>query len=162
MATFPTTNENAGLLHAVRGWAGHYAVSTLFTALLWIQGLYFLVTGIWPLVSIDTFQAVTGPKTDNLATGLLIDHWLVKTAGVLITAIGITLLTGAWRRSSSVELAVLAISASVGLAFIDVFYVARQVIAPIYLLDAVIELALIGGWAIVYLRTLDSSPPAVR
>jgi hypothetical protein len=33
------------------------------------------MTGLWPLVSIGTFQQVTGPKTDL---------WLVKTVGVLI------------------------------------------------------------------------------
>jgi len=27
-----------------------------------LQGLYFVITGIWPLLSISTFQAVTGPK----------------------------------------------------------------------------------------------------
>ena len=37
--------------------------------LCWVQGAYFLVTGVWPLVSIRSFQAVTGKKTDHLATG---------------------------------------------------------------------------------------------
>ena len=27
-----------------------------------VQGVYFLMTGLWPLVSIDTFQRVTAPK----------------------------------------------------------------------------------------------------
>jgi hypothetical protein len=34
----------------------------------------------------------------------------------------------------------------VGLTAIDIFYVARRRIAPVYLLDAVAELAIIGGW----------------
>jgi hypothetical protein len=37
--------------------------------LLWAQGLYYLATGVWPLVSIETFQRVTGRKTDHLVTG---------------------------------------------------------------------------------------------
>lgn len=72
-------------------------------AMLWIQGAYFLVTGVWPLVSIRTFVLVTGPKTDHLPTGRESDHWLVLTAGVLITAIGLALLTAAWRRRASPE-----------------------------------------------------------
>jgi hypothetical protein len=28
-----------------------------------IQGVYFVATGVWPLVSIRTFMAITGPKT---------------------------------------------------------------------------------------------------
>src|SRR4051794_17610666 len=58
------------------------ASATLFTALLWLQGLYYLVTGVWPLVSIETFQTVTGWKTDHLVTGRESDHWLVMTVGV--------------------------------------------------------------------------------
>src|SRR4051812_49609509 len=60
-----------------------------FTGLLWVQGLYYLVTGVWPLVSIETFQMVTGPKTDHLVTGRETDHWLVMTVGVLVTAVGL-------------------------------------------------------------------------
>jgi hypothetical protein len=46
------------------------------------QGIYFFVMGIWPLFSMRTFEAVTGPKTDR---------WLVKTMGVLIAVIGAVL-----------------------------------------------------------------------
>ena len=43
------------------------------------QGVYFLLTGIWPLLSMRTFEAVTGPK---------VDRRLVKTVGVLVAVIG--------------------------------------------------------------------------
>jgi hypothetical protein len=29
-----------------------------------VQGTYFFVTGIWPILSMNTFLKVTGPKTD--------------------------------------------------------------------------------------------------
>jgi hypothetical protein len=121
--------------------------SWLATSLLWVQGTYFLVTGVWPLVSIESFQWVTGPKTDHLHTGREADHWLVMTVGVLVTAIAVTLLTAAIRRQLPVEVIVLAIGASMALTGIDVVYVSRGVIAPIYLLDAAIEGVLIAGWA---------------
>ena len=45
-----------------------------------VQGSYFLITGIWSsLIHIDSFQRVTGRKTDL---------WLVKTVGILVSAIG--------------------------------------------------------------------------
>ena len=113
-----------------------------------IQGTYFLVTGVWPLMSIHTFQAVTGPKTDHLVTGLEGDHWLVMTVAVLVVGIGLTLLCAGWRGTKSMEIAVLAIASAAGLAAIDLIYVSRQVIAPIYLLDAAVEAALIIGWCI--------------
>jgi hypothetical protein len=29
-----------------------------------VQGVYFLLTGVWPIVHLPSFLAVTGPKTD--------------------------------------------------------------------------------------------------
>src|SRR5437870_12000828 len=54
--------------------------------LAWIQGAYFIVTGVWPLLSMDTFERVTGPKTDR---------WLVRTVAVLVIAIGVSIAFGA-------------------------------------------------------------------
>jgi hypothetical protein len=122
--------------------------SAWVTGLLWVQGLFYLLTGVWPLVSIETFLMVTGPKTDHLQSPApsQADHWLVMTAGVLITAIGAGLLTAAWRREGSAAVAVLAIGAAAGLTAIDVIYVYRQVIAPVYLADAAAEVVLIAAW----------------
>jgi hypothetical protein len=122
---------------------------SLFTALLWVQGIYYLGTGVWPLVSVETFQLVTGPKTDHPVTGRESDHWLVMTVGVLITAVATTLLVAAWRGREPLEVAVLA---AAGLTAIDVIYVARQVIAPIYLADAALEVVLIAAWAVALIR----------
>src|SRR5688572_32221969 len=104
--------------------------ASAFAVLCSVQGLYCLVTGVWPLVSIDTFQMVTGPKTDHLVTGRESDHWLVMTVGALVTAVGLALLVAAWRRSRSAEIAVLAIGCAVGLTAIDAIYVAREVLRP--------------------------------
>ena len=108
-----------------------------------VQGGYFLVTGIWPLVSIGTFQMVTGPKRDL---------WLVKTAGVLIAAIGAALLLAGARGELTPATALLAVGSAAGLAVIDVVYVSKGVIAPVYLLDAVAEAALIIWWAVLILQ----------
>ena len=43
------------------------------------QGVFYLATGLWPIPNMRTFERMTGPKTDK---------GLVKTAGVVITAIG--------------------------------------------------------------------------
>jgi hypothetical protein len=125
---------------------------SLAVVLLWLQGPYYLLTGIWPLVSIRTFQLVTGPKTDHLPTGREADHWLVVTVGLLVTAIAVTLLMAAWRRAASLEIAVLAIGSAMGLTAIDVIYVTRHVIDPIYLVDAAIEVPLIIGWLVAAIQ----------
>jgi hypothetical protein len=117
---------------------------------LWVQGLYYLLTGVWPLVNIQTFLMVTGPKTDHLQSPnpTEADHWLVMTVGVLVTSVGLTLLFAAWRRGKPAEAAVLAVTSALGLTAIDVIYVAREVIPPIYLADAVAEVVLIVGWLV--------------
>ena len=54
----------------------------LVAAVSLAQSLYFVVTGLWGIVSINTFQKVTGPKVDT---------WLVRTVSVLIVVIGAVL-----------------------------------------------------------------------
>lgn len=118
----------------------------LIRGLLWLQGSYYLLTGVWPLVSIRTFQLVTGPKTDHLPTGREADHWLVMTAGVLITSIALPLVVCAWRGRALVEVIILAMAAACGLTCIDVIYVSRGVIEPVYLVDAAVQIPLIAAW----------------
>jgi hypothetical protein len=127
------------------------------TSLLYVQGVYYFVTGIWPLVSVETFQAVTGPKTDNLITGREGDHFLLMTIGVLITAISVALLFAAWRHSDSLEATVLAVGSAVGLTGIDVIYVGRHVLPPIYLADAAAEVMLLGCWAFALMRQAQTA-----
>jgi hypothetical protein len=102
------------------------------------QAAYYVLTGVWPLVSIGTFQKVTGPK---------VDLWLVKTVGVLVAVIGGVLGVAGLRRRAVPEVALLGAASAAGLAAIDVIYVAKKRISPIYLLDALGELILIALWA---------------
>jgi len=101
------------------------------------QGIYFFLTGIWPLISIDTFQKATGPKTDL---------WLVKTVGSLIAVIGLVIFLAGLRTSVTIEIFLLAVGSCTALAAVDINYSFRGVISRIYLLDAVLELALIFSW----------------
>ena len=134
--------------------------SRIETTLLWAQGLYFLATGLWPIVHIESFQWVTGPKTDHLPTGREGDHWLVMTVSVLIVAIALSLLTAALRGSASIEILVLAIASACVLTGIDVIYALRGVIPPIYLADAALEIGFIGIWSMLALNRARGSRAA--
>lgn len=105
-----------------------------------VQGGYFLLTGLWPLFSIGTFQKVTGPKRDL---------WLVKTVGVVLAVIGAALLVAGIYRESGHALHLLALGSAAVLTGVDLNYVARRVIAPVYLLDAAAELCLMVCWFLV-------------
>lgn len=101
------------------------------------QGLYYFITGVWPLLSIKTFQKVTGPKHDL---------WLVKTTGLLIAVIGAVLIVAALRGMLIPEVALLAMGSAGVLIGVEIVYVSKRVISWIYLLDAVAELLIIVGW----------------
>ena len=115
----------------------------MLTLLARLQGWFYVLTGLWALVDLDSFQAVTGPKTDL---------WLVKTVGVLVLVVGGVLLLAAARRRVTAEIVMLAVGCALGLAGIDVVYTANGTIAAIYLLDAAAELALVALWGIAWRR----------
>jgi hypothetical protein len=106
-------------------------------AVSWAQGTYYLATGVWPLVSMRTFERVTGPK---------VDKWLVKTVGVLVGVIGASLMVAGSRKAVSPEARLLAVGSAAGLTAIEVTYVAKGRISPVYLLDAAGEVALLWMW----------------
>jgi hypothetical protein len=112
-------------------------------AILFVQGLYYLITGFWPLVSIDSFEAVTGEKTDD---------WLVQTVGVLAAVIGATLLVGVTRRRPGRESLALSVLSIFGFAAVDIVFVLRGTIGPIYLADAAGQAALLIGLGVGYMR----------
>ena len=104
------------------------------------QATYYLGSGVWPLLSSRTFQAVTGPKKDV---------WLVQTVGALIGVVGGTLtLAVATRQHETATVRTLALGSALSLAAADVYFVARRRISPIYLVDSVLQLALVAGWLV--------------
>jgi hypothetical protein len=111
----------------------------MLTVLAWVYSTYFILTGVWPLISIRTFMMVTGPKTDL---------WLVRTVGLLVTSIGLCVAVSAAQRQFPLPVIVLAIAASLALLLIDVVYVIKGTISRIYFIDAAIEAVLIVAWLI--------------
>lgn len=101
-----------------------------------IQGIYYVVTGIWPVVSMGTFEKITGKKTDV---------WLVKMVALLVIVIGVVILVG--HTDATVKL--LAILSAISFIVIDLIYSIRKVISKVYLLDAAAQSALIAGWLLL-------------
>jgi hypothetical protein len=105
------------------------------------QAAYYVLAGLWPLISLDAFERVTGPKTDE---------WLVYMVGLLAVAVGLTLGVGARPARPAGAIVVLAAGSASSFAWIDLRYALSGRIEPIYLLDAGVEvgllLALLVGW----------------
>ncbi|GGC34522.1 hypothetical protein GCM10011386_28300 [Parapedobacter defluvii] len=110
--------------------SGHKkALSNVFL----FQGAYFIITGIWPLLGMDSFIAATGPKQDT---------WLVEMIGLLSASVGLTFIVTSLRRQKPP----LVLGYSVALSFLlmDLIYVIKGVIGRVYLLDASIQFAFIA------------------
>ena len=105
------------------------------------QGLCYFVTGFWPILHMRSFIAVTGPKTDL---------WLVKTVGAMIAVVGAVVFWAGLERAVTPQIFALAVASAASLTVVDVNYVAKRVIDKIYLLDAIVEIPLIGAWLIAW------------
>ena len=116
------------------------------------QGAFYVATGVWPFVSMRSFEAVTGPKPEP---------WLVKTVGGLISVVGGVLASAGLQRRVTRELAWLGAGSAAVLAGIDLWYVGRRRISPVYLLDAAAEAIIAAGWASAA-RELDDGEDSER
>lgn len=109
-------------------------LGTVFLA----QGLYFIVTGIWPLLNMASFITATGPKQDT---------WLVEMVGLLSASIGLTFIVSSLRRRPLPVL--LGYAVAISFLAMDVIYVASGEMSRIYLVDAGIQGAFIVAMTII-------------
>lgn len=105
-------------------------------ALPLVHGAFWIGAGLWPVVHLPSFEAVTGPKVDG---------WLVKTMGGMIAAVGATLLASAFGPPTRGERILGAASAGV-LAASALWYGGRGRISRVYLVDAAVEGSLSALW----------------
>jgi hypothetical protein len=113
------------------------------------QGGYYIGTGLLPYVSRRLFEAMTGPKQE---------WWLVETVGGLVTVVGVGLGVASLRGETTPELLGIGAGCAATLAGIDIVYVLRGRIAPTYLVDAGVEIGLIGALALSKKRAHSASP----
>ena len=108
--------------------------------LLAFQSGYYGVTGVWPILHLPSFEAITGPK---------IDDWLVHMVGLLAAVIGVVLGSATVRnRVRSPEVVLLAVTSAAACAAIDLWYSLNGRISPIYLADAGLQICLIAALAL--------------
>ena len=107
------------------------------------QGLYYVATGLWPLLHLGSFESVTGPKVDD---------WLVRMVGLLVLVIGGTLILGTRGPGPVLEVVALAAGSAAAFAAIDLWYGLSGRIAPVYLADAAVQLGFVGLLTLVCAR----------
>ncbi len=145
MATFPTSTSVQRAEAMRRAWTGMqggtgsvlaYTVAFLTAYPPLAQGLYYLLCGIWPLLSTTTYRAITGHEGDL---------WHVEMMSALLLVIGGTLCLAAYRSQGTPEVLFLAFTSALGMMAIDVHLVYRGH-SRFYLLDAALEVGLVIFW----------------
>jgi hypothetical protein len=106
-------------------------------AVLIVQGAYYTLTGLWPIVDIESFQSVTGPKTDL---------WMLRTLGLLLAIVGSVLLFSTRHGKPPLEIVVLALAMATALLLVDFIVVFSRTVPLRYLFDAVMQAGLIFWW----------------
>jgi len=110
-----------------------------------IQGFYFLITAVWPLIYLQSFIAVTGPKTDL---------WLVKTVGFLLLPYAVFCFWAALvQRPIPQVLSGSMMLLGVCLAGVEFYYYARGVISAVYEMDAVLQILFAAWWSFHFFGT---------
>lgn len=101
------------------------------------QSIFYLITAIWPLIHIRSFEMVSGEKKED---------WLVYTVSVLLLGSGaVFLYASLYSEIISKEVFMLAVLNAAGLTLIDVIYVWKKIIRKVYLADAFVEICLIAS-----------------
>ena len=101
------------------------------------HGMFNVVSGVWPLVAVRSFEAVYGRKTDR---------WLQSTVAGLLTTVGVAQLLS--RDAPRLPVArALGVGTAATLLAVDAVNVPRGRISRMYLQDAACEVAWLAAWA---------------
>jgi hypothetical protein len=102
------------------------------------HGAFNMISGAWPLVSMTTFEAVLGPKTDR---------WLVRTVGGLLLTVGLVEATASEEPAAVGQARRVGLAVSMTLAASDIWYASRGRISRMYLADAAVQISWIAALA---------------
>src|SRR3954468_5312146 len=103
-----------------------------------LHGGYCLAMGLWPIVSLKTFEMATGPKLEG---------WLTRGVGVCLANIGSAIGAAGARGKVARELRVLGASTALSFAAMDFWYAGvRRRILRVYLGNGAVQLAFAAAW----------------
>lgn len=127
----------ADIMAAITGMTAHRWLRVVLRG----QAAFYVLSGLWPLAHMRSFELVTGPKTDD---------WLVQMVGLLAASIGLAILVGTRPVRVAGAVVTLAIATAASFAAIDITHALSGRISRIYLADAAVEIALVmlvaGCW----------------
>lgn len=123
---------------------------TVIKNILFIEGFFFIFTGLWPIVDNENFIEESDPNVK-------VDLWLIVTAGWLLALLGVIFLieTLHFQNHLTISWGVLfgAFTMPLLMASSDIYYVSKKIILPINLLDCIIEILFAAAWIFVLIKS---------
>lgn len=101
------------------------------------QGLFNVIGGAWPIVSLRSFEFVYGKKRDI---------FLQKTVGALLLSIGCVQLVHSENSEAEAVVKSLGLATAMSLLAIDLIYIPRGEMRKTYIQDALCEMGWIAAW----------------
>jgi hypothetical protein len=116
------------------------------------QGVFYVVTGLWPIIHLRSFEKFTGRKQQR-------EGLLAQSMGGLIAAVGVALIAGSLEKRPSAALKWLGMGSALALGVADLVFARRNIIkhqtSKSYLADAAAEGAALAGWIIAKPRAFN-------
>ncbi|QJW97438.1 hypothetical protein [Frigoriglobus tundricola] len=128
------------------------AHSTGGQAIQTIQGLYYVIGGLWVALLISMFQSVTLPHYD------LSRMWAVRAVGLLVAGFGAALIASGRKKEGPFIGGSLAMGVALVIAVLDTVCLATGVLPPLVLVDAGVEIGFAGCWAVAILFWFNTAP----
>jgi hypothetical protein len=117
------------------------------------QGVFYVVTGLWPIIHLRSFEKFTGRKQQR-------EGLLAQSMGGLIAAVGVALIAGSLEERPSRALKWLGMGSAIALGVADLVFARRGLVrhtseTKSYFADAAAEGAAIAGWIIAKPRAFN-------
>jgi putative copper export protein len=109
------------------------------------HGTYLLIGGLWPLIDLPGFEAVTGPKQEN---------WLVRSVAGLLLVAALILLTQLRKPRMEASAIAMAMGASLTLAMVGIITAASGIISTVYFMDGIIHVLFVACWCAAIVRAV--------
>ncbi len=109
------------------------------------QGMFYVATGLWPIIHFRSFERMTGPKRVR---------WVAKLMGGMVAAIGTALIIGSMNTRPPRPLRWLGIGSAMALGLADLIQTARGRQPKAHLADAAAEGAAMVTWFVARPRGL--------
>ena len=113
------------------------------SVLLIVQAVYYLLTGLWPLLHLNSFLSITGSGADL---------WRSQPINLLILCVGLVLLRGSAEKSSKPATNILSVAAAFVLLIIDLYFPFSGVVSKLYVVDGILQFSCLVLWLCVLIK----------